>query len=118
MRKKIEGNRYDFIIEGSNDGREYIFQIFSFYKKKQRMSEITNLNFIISELIEPVLNTIDIDNMLSVKQLEGKKLFSKADSLLQNKSWVNYLEKCLDEDRSIGGWNADSSAVKRLFVTS
>jgi hypothetical protein len=107
MKKKISGNRYSFLIEFVNSGKEYIFQILCLYKEENTKSTITNLNFIISELIIPILKTSDIDSIVSLNRIKGNKLFIKSISSFKNKSWIAALEKSLDEDRTLGGWNSN-----------
>ena len=107
MKKKISGNRYSFLVEFVNRGKEYIFQILCLYKRENVKSTITNLNFIISELIYPILKISDIDSIVFLNRVEGEKLFIKSITSFKNKSWITALEKSLDEDRILGGWNSN-----------
>lgn len=107
MKKKISGNRYSFLIKLVNSEKESFFQIMCLYKKESLKSTITNLNFIISELISPVLKTSDIDCILSLNKIKAEKLFFKSVSSFKNQSWIAELEKSLDEDRTLGGWNSN-----------
>ncbi len=106
MRKKIVSNRYSFLIELANGEKENFFQILCLCKKENSKSAITNLNFIISELLSPTINNTDIDSILRINIIEGAKLFERAVTSFKNKSWVTALEKSLDEDRTLGGWNS------------
>jgi hypothetical protein len=78
-----------------------------------RKSAITNVNFIISELIEPVLSPdgedldIDYETTLIVTGLEGESLFAASVEAFSDANWVERLEACLDEDRHEGGWNSN-----------
>ena len=107
MKKKFSGNRYKYSIEFVNNENEYYFQILCLYKKWNLKSTITNLNFIISELISPILGISDITNILSLKKIEAKKLISLSKLSFNNRAWVVALENSLDEDRALGGWNSD-----------
>lgn len=113
MKEKIVGRRYDFVIELEKNGNSNCFRILSMYKKEKQKSAITNLNFIISELICPVLeiddelDNIDVDLVLNYKQ--GKKLFLDTVSAFRDEAWFGKLEIYLDEDKSLGGWNANFS---------
>lgn len=113
MKEKIVGRRYDFIVELEKNGISNCFRILSMYKKEKRKSAITNLNFVISELIYPVLkidgelDNIDVELLLSYKQ--GKKLFLDTVNAFRDETWLDKLESYLDEDRSLGGWNANFS---------
>jgi len=107
MREKFFGNEYDFIIELEKYDNVWFFQILSLYKKEGLKSIITNLNFLISELIFPVLHTTDLETEIKVKEKQGKRLFKQCYSVFKDESWIKSLEKSLDEDRLIGGWNAN-----------
>jgi len=108
MREKILGNRYDFILKLEKAEDEYCFEILSLYKKGERKSAITNVNFIISELVEPILNIELEDSFLFPRsKKKAEKLFSRSLSLFRDKLWVEDLEEHLDDDRSCGGWNSN-----------
>ena len=107
MKEKFLGNQYDFIIELEKYGRTNCFHILSLYKKENIKSTITNLNFIISELVCPLLNTSEIESDIFLSQKLGKKLFSESVNAFSNKSWLKELENNLDKDRILGGWNAN-----------
>jgi hypothetical protein len=107
MRNKISGIRYKFIVEIEKNNNNFFFQILSLYKREHLKSTITNLNFIISELIFPIIKTSDIDTIIFLNEIEGNKLFQESISVFKNKSWIKALEKSLDEDRTIGGWNSN-----------
>lgn len=109
MKEKIVGQRYDFLIELEKYGRSNCFHILSRYKKGKRKSTITNLNFIISELINPTLKIDEenIDTELILNHQQAEKLFFETVSTFKNKSWLDNLEVHLDEDRKLGGWNSD-----------
>ena len=61
MKEQIAGNNYDYIIEIEDGEGEYNFEIKSLYKVGGSKSGIVNLNFIISELIKPILKIIPED---------------------------------------------------------
>ena len=103
----INGNDYNFKILVEKYESEYLFEIKSKHIATNGKSAITNVNFIISELIQPILN-IDVDDtVLSLNEIQSKKLFKKAISSFKNKSWLNALEEALNEDRNAGVWNAN-----------
>lgn len=107
MRTKIFGKRYEFIIELEQYNNAYYFEIFSLFKATSQKSSITNLNFIISELIFPVLGTTNVDTTVFLNKLHGVELFKKSISSFTNLYWVELLEKKLDEDRGYSGWNSN-----------
>jgi len=98
MEQQIEGNRYVFIVKLLH---HKFFEIIAIRKIDNKKSSITNLNKIISEIIEPVLDTTDIDeDFLYVTDFKvGKNIFERAINTLNDTDWVNkYLENELDED--------------------
>ncbi len=107
MRTKIFSNRYEFLIELQQYNDEYYFEIFSLYKVTNQKSIVTNLNFIMSELVFPVLETTDIDTTISLNRTRGIKLFQESVLSFRNKYWIKLLEEKLDEDRNYGGWNSN-----------
>ena len=107
MKAKIFGDRYNFLIKFVKYGKKYSFEILCVYKKTNQKSMITNLNFIISELIFPVIKNSDIDTTILLNKMKGIVLFQKSISIFKDKSWIKLLEKKLDEDRNIGGWNSN-----------
>lgn len=107
MNAKILGYRYKFIIELEKNDKNFSFQKLSSYNRTQQKSIITNLNFIISELISPIIGTIDVDTTIFLDEREGVELFQESTSTFKDKPWNKILEKALDEDRNIGGWNSN-----------
>jgi len=97
MKQHLEGNRYNYMVEYSNDR---YFEISTIRKKDSRKSAITNLNQIIGNIIEPILNTNCIEeSYLYIDKENGRKLYEFAIELLSDKHWVSqYLEYELDED--------------------
>jgi hypothetical protein len=98
MEQKIDSNRYKFAVKLINN---VCFEIIAVRKKDNKKSSITNLNTIISEILYPVLGTINIeDTSLTVENSQkGKKLFDFAVETFNDTYWVcNYLEVDLDED--------------------
>jgi hypothetical protein len=103
MNQQIKGYRYNYSIRLTDT--DY-FEIIAIRKQNKRYSTITNFNTIISEIIEPVLKIYNIeDTIIKVDKQIGKKLFDLAFNTLNDKQWIKYLEKKLDEDFEMGGWN-------------
>ncbi|MDR0303770.1 MAG: hypothetical protein LBH98_03240 [Chitinispirillales bacterium] len=95
MKKQISGKRYDYIIELS----EGYFEVIAIRKQDKRRSAITNVNYIIGEIIEPILKTRDIpDTIIKVNKKDGLNLFSSAVDALNDEIWGRYLENQLYED--------------------
>ncbi|MCL2289485.1 MAG: hypothetical protein FWC34_02095 [Bacteroidetes bacterium] len=98
MEQHLKGNRYDYVVKYSDNG---YFEISTIRKKDGRKSAITNLNRIISEVIEPILNTIYVEEsyLYVIDKEVGRKLYQTAIEVLSDKQWVSqYLEKELDDD--------------------
>lgn len=97
MEQNINGFRYEFIVYFEDN----YFEISAIRKRDGRKSAITNLNIIISEIIEPILKDNNFeDSFLIVENSKiGRKLFEHSIEILSDKNWTNrYLEKYLDED--------------------
>jgi hypothetical protein len=105
-KETINGNDYNFQIQVEKFESEYLFEINSQHIATNGRSAITNSNFLISELIQPILNINVDETVLSLDKKQSERLFKKTISLFKNKSWLKALEENLDEDRNIGGWNA------------
>jgi len=103
----ILGSRYKYRIEYGKNNENCSFEIISCYLQENKKSFITNLNFIISEIIYPIYKASDIETTLIVSKILGDKLYRKAISCFRDEYWIRLLEKYLDEDRKIGGWNSN-----------
>jgi len=105
--KTFSGNRYDVAI--ITDAKNGHFELSALHKNSGRRSSVTNLNIIISEILEPVLKIEGEDVETSIRVSNHTKhgrLVKKAMRCLEDKHWViNYLEKAFDEDKKLGGWN-------------
>jgi hypothetical protein len=106
MRKRVKGNRYNYIIKFEKYGKTNSFQILSQFKENGQKSTITSVNYIISAIIELICKNDDIYSIIFLNKKLGKKLFMEAVSTFSDKLWIEKLEYRLDEDRSIGGWNS------------
>jgi hypothetical protein len=100
------GNRYNFQVQIRKLKSDFLFEINSQHIESKQKSTITNLNFLVSELIQPILEVNIDETTILLDKNQGKRLFKKTISVFKNKSWILLLEENLDEDRNIGGWNA------------
>lgn len=108
LKEKIVGNKYDFIIKLSSFEKEYNFEIKTLCKKDNSKSGIVNLNCIIDELIVPIINIMPVDSSICIRnEMKAYLLYSTTVSYFKEVSWIEYLEKCLDDDRSCGEWEAE-----------
>jgi hypothetical protein len=108
-KETIKGNNYNFKILVEKLESKYLFQIYGQHIASNCLSAIMNLNFLISELIQPTLDINIDETMLLLNKKQTKRLFKKAISRFKNESWLQALEENLDEDRNMGGWNASSN---------
>ncbi len=114
MKQKFEGIRYDYIIELDHGDDESHFEIKSMHKPDGCKSCITNVNYVLSEFVLPILNPNDLDeyevdfeSTIVASHAEGEALFQNAVSFFQAKTGLEWLEKELDNDKNLGGWNAE-----------
>ena len=108
MKEEIKGVRYNYIVALNKEGKDFCFQIFSLHKESQRKSSITNLNWILSEIISSIIDIEKVeDSWVYLNKEKCEKLFDVALANFNNKAWINYLEAELDEDRVNGGWNSN-----------
>ncbi|HPI37121.1 MAG TPA: hypothetical protein PK397_04175 [Ignavibacteriaceae bacterium] len=107
MDRKISGNRYEFTVLLERSNKNFCFEVLSKYKPTGQKSTITNVNFIISELVFPIIETTDVETSVFLNRRRGMKLFRETISSFKNDSWVQLLEEKLDEDRGYGGWNSN-----------
>lgn len=107
MNELIDGNRYKYSIELEKVNNNYFFEILSQFKEQNRKSTITNVNFIISEIIFPIIGTSDLETTIVLNKKNGEKLFDTTISIFNVPDWIDRLEIALDEDREIGGWNSN-----------
>ena len=102
------GNRYDITIE--SDTTDGYFEISAVNRNSGRKSVVTNMNAVISEILDPVLEIEDEDIETSIFISDYKKheqLVEWAKHCLRDKHWINnYLETSFDEDMELGGWNS------------
>jgi hypothetical protein len=102
------GNRYDYIIVLTKIEKEYIFEILASYKKDKTKSTITNLNYILGELVESIIDKEPIDSwIVLLDKKKANKLFNKSVGFFHDKLFIHSLELHLDEDRDSGEWEAE-----------
>lgn len=110
MKEKITGNDYSYIVKLNNEGKGSCFEILCQHKKSKRKSNICNLNFILSNIISPVIDYSKVeDSWITTSKKKVEKLFTIAMECFENKHWIEKLEDALDEDRICGEWEANFS---------
>ena len=109
--REYDGEKYAFkLICDPADG---YFEMVATHKGSKRQSSVTNLNYVINEVLGRVLDAKEIDDMtdswLHVKDMEKfKKLVAAAKKFL--KRIDPDFESALDEDMKEGGWNSRGDA--------
>lgn len=105
MKKIIITEKHMFNIELKECSDKSCFEIVATDLSNNTKSTITNLNFIISEIIEPILNLDDYDSTLFINHGIGKELFLSSTNSFSDKGWVKLLELKLQEDKEEGKWS-------------
>ncbi len=107
MTVNYKGNRYDYQVDIDFEYRT--FEIYSKHLVSKRYSPITNINYIISELSDSLSEKDLIEGSIwEVETSEKlKKLKENTDIIFRSKKSIDFLEKQLDQDRLLGGWNSD-----------
>lgn len=105
MISKAFTEKHSFSIELKESNNKTYFEIIATDLIKNTKSSITNLNFIISELIEPIVQLKDYETLIVVNKNGGIKIFEEAIKLFKDTEWINLLELKLQEDKEIGGWS-------------
>lgn len=98
-----EKHTFSIVLEVSNN--KTYFEIIATDLTKNTKSSITNLNFIISELIEPIYKIEDYESIFMINNEIGKNLFFSSVNSFSNKEWVKYLEVMIENDKQEGEWN-------------
>lgn len=98
MEKVVRGNKYNFYIISKREK----FLIKATCKLSGKYSCINNLNIILSELNIPQNNFRYHDSMWNINK--SKYFYRKIVDSFSNRSFVDYIEKKLDEDRFYGEW--------------
>ncbi len=100
----IEGEKYIFEIISQRQGRCFCFFIRAKNKDNYRTSCINNLNPILSEFNIDKDDPKVMDSTWVVTKEEAQYLTNIAKQFLSDKSYLNYIEGKLDEDRMLGEW--------------
>ena len=100
----IQGKKYNFEIVSQNKGQDFCFFIKAIDKHTRRFSCINNLNAILSEFHVGTDDPKVADSMWVVAKEDAHYLEKTAKQFLLDRLFLNYLEKQLDEDRTLGEW--------------
>ena len=105
MKSIIKTNSYNFSIILQKTKNDYIFEIVAICKIDKVKSNITNLNFIISELLEQFVSFENYENTIFVDKKTGGQVYYKAIKLFNDSKWIEMLIIELDDDRDAGEWS-------------
>jgi hypothetical protein len=107
MRKletNIETDRHTHsIILDANDSL-CAFEIIARDKLNNTKSTITNINWILSELITPIIQLENYETTIYASKEVFSNLYSNAVDSFRDKEWITYLEKELEKDKKNGEW--------------
>lgn len=104
MITKIKGRKYNFEVMSENEDEDLCFFIKAIDKLTGRYSCINNLNAILSEFNIGIDDPKIEDSMWVLTKEDARYLEKTAKQILSDPSFRNYLEKRLDEDRTLGEW--------------
>lgn len=100
----INGKKYNFEIGLYNRDGMFCFFIRAICKSTRRFSCINNLNAILSVFEIDVNDPKVADSMWVVPESVVYKFVGDIQQFLSDLSFLNYLERRLDEDRKLGEW--------------
>ena len=100
----IKGQKYNFEIASYNGKEDFCFFIRAICKSTRRFSCINNLNAILSVFEIDVNDPKVADSMWVVTESMVYKFVDIMRQFLSDVSCLNYLERQLDEDRTLGEW--------------
>ena len=111
MITEIEGEKYSYEIVSENEDEDSCFFIKAIHKLTGRYSCINNLNAILSEFNVGIDNPKNEDSMWIVTRKDARHLKETARQFLSDPSFRDYLEKQLDEDRTLGEWENEITTL-------
>ncbi len=100
----IQGEKYLFNIVSLKERQLGSFYIRATCKLTRRTSCINNLNPILSEFNIDSANQKFVDSMWEVSITEASHFVNISKKIFSSKSFLNYLENKLDDDRDAGEW--------------
>lgn len=100
----IQGGKYFFNIVSQSNRQLVSFYIRATCKLTKRTSCINNLNPLLSEFNIDSANRRFADSTWEVSKKEAGHFINTAKEIFSSKSFLNFLEDRLDEDRIVGEW--------------
>ena len=105
MKTKIKTNLYLFSIYLREIKGKFDFEIRAICMSDGTKSRITNLNFIISELLEPTVTLEGYETTIQLDKNTGNKIYFEAIQLFNDYEWIQQLFIELEDDRNAGEWS-------------
>ena len=105
MKKIIKGEMYNFVVNCFKCENDFLFYIEAINLQEKTHSFINNLNNILSEFNINMNDKRISESQWILKRKEAKLFFSHAINFLLDIKFKNYIERRLNEDRSLGEWN-------------
>ena len=104
MKKIVKTKLHIFSINLIESKTTCDFEIIAKCIADKTKSSITNLNFIISELLEPTIKIDDYETTITVNKKIGKEIYNESIVLFNDIEWLNLLEIALEDDKDAGEW--------------
>ncbi len=105
---KIAGIKYNFQIVSEKEGCDYSFFIRAEDNCSRKTSCINNLNAILSMFQIKGNDPQSAESMWIVNRKKRQYLVKSAKESLSDSSFLEYLERRVDEDREAGEWENTS----------
>ncbi len=102
--KTLEFYRKEYRIFVVFDKVKHIFFVKALHNKTKRYSFITNLNCILPQFNVDIDNPIFWDSSWELSKKNIDSFIKESINFLNDKNFLNFLEKQLNEDRNCGEW--------------
>ncbi len=96
---------YSFSINLERINNMCLFEIIAINNSNNTKSSITNLNFIISELLGPIISFEDYESSIQINTNIGNKIYNKSVELFNDSNWLLCLFNALEDDIEAGAWS-------------
>ncbi len=100
----IQGGKYSFGIFSEKEEQDCCFFVRAIAKPSRKSSCINNLNAMLSEFGIDIEDPRFADSQWVVSKEKAQQFSDIATEALSNRSFLEYIERQLDEDRSLGEW--------------
>lgn len=104
MKFTVNTKPYNFSINLREIKNKCSFEIIAIDNNNKTKSTITNLNFIISELIQPIISFKDYESTIQINKNIGNEIYNTSIKLFNDAEWLHYLFNALEDDINAGKW--------------